>query len=308
MAQCTLVDAPDFKPKKAEGCSSWCKGMFKSSHCVLCDCAACGFCKPQQPPSLSLSSSGVLPSHEFTPIPVPWSAPEAEKPHVPGRCIENPTKMQQCSKWCNNAHARDHCSKCECQDCQMCYDPQGYKSSKDAEKQSASDKEAKEMASSPQPPPPPPPPQQQQHPPPPPSPSERPQHASRPPPSLKSPKKKPLPPPTLNPKQTVEIMLPPRGHAVGVANTATPAGVGAGTGKLTLTGNPLSTVLFLAPFAALFCVVFSALVWFGLKRNTQRKNIYQLNQAIDDDDGYMDNSSTTAVRVVRSARKVDTDQ
>ena len=64
-------------------CESFCAPQYKATHCSLCKCRACAFCK---------CSSG----------------------------IADDVDEEQCQSWCQLEHSESHCTMCKCRGCSFC--------------------------------------------------------------------------------------------------------------------------------------------------------------------------------------------
>ena len=286
--------------KEAAACALWCKEGHASSHCDQCACSQCKFCSYAPGPAGPALGSQPAPS-----LPKPAAAPEKVK-HVAGPCTTDPTKKQTCAKWCNTAHPRDHCAKCDCQDCEFCYAP--------STTASGGAKGAPSLPTLPlpqkhNPPPPPPPPKPLASP----KPTAVHLHPPRATPSHKPPKppapKQAKPPPLPTPKKTTpSIVELPAVRAPAVAPvTQVPQVAPAPTPQAVTV--PVGTLVVMTPIVLLLCITIGLTAWCAMRAGARHKTggpryRRQGQYEEDDDDGVSEvEGERPPVRVIRSGKQ-----
>ena len=283
--------------KEAAACALWCKEGHASSHCDQCACSQCKFCNYAPEGSAASQPAPALPKSAAAPAPV--------VKHVAGPCTVDSTKKQTCAKWCNPAHSRDHCAKCDCQDCEFCYAP--FTTSAGGAK-AAPSLPTLPLPVKHNPPPPPPPkpllspkPAMHLHPP-----RVAPAHKVPKPPAPKQAKPPPMPP---SPKKaaTKIVELPVARAPTAAPVTQVPQVAPAPTPQPVTV--PVGTLVILTPIVLLLCVTIGLTAWCAMRAGSRHKTKsggrYRRQGQYEEDDAAseIEGEERPPVRVIRSSKQ-----
>ena len=108
--ECKKTSREDFA---YEACSNWCKAEYKSTHCEVCACKACGFCGAKGPGDSSSDH----------PVTAGSKASEMQVGTAGKACASasrDDSSVETCKSYCKKDHAAAHCERCDCKACGFC--------------------------------------------------------------------------------------------------------------------------------------------------------------------------------------------